>query len=155
MVKVYTNDEYSVAYAELLEIFKYLSKSDLMKIPQNTIKRYLKNRNLNHNFSYNPELDLEQQNVSKLTQILLANLYIKYFADEIEQEYIKNEDLKALALLEEQNKEKYNVENIFSIRKSKSISNNINEISSLIIVPESRNIFQKIFFKIKSLFKLT
>lgn len=154
MVKVYTNDEYSVAYAELLEIFKYFSKSDLMKIPQNTIKRYLKNRNLNHNFSYNPELDLEQQNVSKLTQILLANLYIKYFADTTEQEYIKNKDLEDLAKTEKEDQEKYNIENIFNSRKEKSTSNNINEISSLTIVPENRNIFQKIFFKIKFLFKL-
>lgn len=155
MVNVYTNEEYSIAYAELLEILKYFSKSDLRKIPQNVIKRYLRDRNTNYSFNYNPELNLEQQSVSKLTQILLANLYIQYFADEIEQEYIKNKDLKDLALLEKQNQEKYNVENIFSNRKAKSISNNINEISSLTIVPENKNIFQKIFFKIKCLLKLT
>lgn len=152
MVKVYTNEEYSVAYAELLEILKYFSKSDLMKIPQNTIKRYLKNRDINHNFSYNPELNLEKQNVSKLTQILLANLYIKYFADTAEQEYIKNKDLEDLAKIEIEDQKKYNIENIFNSRKEKSTSNNINEISSLTIVPENRNIFQKIFFKIKCLF---
>ena len=155
MVNVYTNEEYSIAYAELLEILKYFSKSDLRKIPQNVIKRYLRDRNTNYSFKYNTELNLEQQSVSKLTQILLANLYIQYFADEIEQEYIKNKDLKDLALLEKQNQEKYNVENIFCNRKAKSISNTINEISSLTIVPENKNIFQKIFFKIKCFLKLT
>ena len=39
MITIYTNEEYSKSYTELLEILKYFSKSDLIKIPKNLIKR--------------------------------------------------------------------------------------------------------------------
>lgn len=155
MITIYTNEEYSKSYTELLEILKYFSKSDLIKIPKNIIKRYIKDRDANYRFQYNPELDLEQQNVSKLTQILLANLYIKYFADENEQAYIKNKDLEELAEIENKNQEKYNIEAIFNKRNEKYINNNTNEITSLTVLPDKENIFKRIFYKIKCILKLT
>jgi len=159
MITIYTNEEYSKSYTELLEILKYFSKSDLIKIPKNLIKRYLKDRDTNYIFHYNPELDLEHQNVSKLTQILIANLYIKYFADENEQENIKNKNLEELSQIEKNYQEQYNVETIFNKRKEKSIIdgsfNNATDITSLAVVPNKENIFKRIFYKIKSILKLT
>ncbi len=159
MITIYTNEEYSKSYTELLEILKYFSKSDLIKIPKNLIKRYIKDMDTNYSFKYNPELDLEKQNVSKLTQILIANLYIKYFADENEQENIKNKDLEELSQIEKNYQEQYNVETIFNKRKEKSIIdgsfNNATDITSLAVVPNKENIFKRIFYKIKSILKLT
>lgn len=160
MITIYTNEEYSKSYTELLEILKYFSKSDLIKIPKNIIKRYIKDRDTTYSFQYNPELDLEQQNVSKLTQILIANLYIKYFADESEKQFIKNKDLEDLAELEKRNQEEYNIETIFNQRKEKSIINNsannsTTDITSLAVIPDKENIFKRIFYKIKSWFNLT
>lgn len=159
MITIYTNEEYSKSYTELLEILKYFSKSDLIKIPKNLIKRYIKDMDTNYSFKYNPELDLEKQNVSKLTQILIANLYIKYFADENEQENIKNKNLEELSQIEKNYQEQYNVETIFNKRKEKSIIdgsfNNATDITSLAVVPNKENIFKRIFYKIKSILKLT
>ncbi len=159
MITIYTNEEYSKSYTELLEILKYFSKSDLIKIPKNLIKRYIKDMDTNYSFKYNPELDLEKQNVSKLTQILIANLYIKYFANENEQENIKNKDLEELSQIEKNYQEQYNVETIFNKRKEKSTIdgsfNNATDITSLAVVPNKENIFKRIFYKIKSILKLT
>lgn len=160
MITIYTNEEYSKSYTELLEILKYFSKSDLIKIPQNILKRYIKDRDINHNFSYNPELDIDKQNISKLTQILLANLYIKYFADENERQCIENKDLEELAELEKKNQEEYNIETIFNQRKEKSIidasiNNSTTDITSLTVIPDKENIFKRIFNKIKHILKLT
>lgn len=149
MITIYTNEEYSKSYTELLEILKYFSKSDLIKIPKNLIKRYIKDRDTNYIFHYNPELDLEHQNVSKLTQVLIANLYIKYFADENEQQYIKNKDLEELSQIEKQYQEEYNIDTIFNKRKN----NNITDVTSLTVIPDKENIFKRIFYKIKSILK--
>lgn len=155
MIMTFTNDEYSKSYTELLEIFKYFPKSDLIKIPKSIIKRYIRDKDKYYNFSYNPDLEIDKQNVSKLTQILLANLYIDYFADENEQEILKNKDLKVLAQLEKKKQEEYNIEKIFDNRKEKIKINDTDEITSLSVIEEKENIFRKIIYKIKHFLKLT
>lgn len=155
MIKVYTEDEYSIAYTELIEILKYFPKSYLLKIPKDIILNYINYKNSNYNFSYNPDLEIDEQNVSKLTQILLANLYIDYLADKDEQEYIKNRDAEELLQLEKQKQEQYNIETIFYDRKEKSITNNTNSTTSLSVISSKENIFKKLFFKIKRFLKLS
>lgn len=155
MRTIYTNEEYSKSYTELLEILRYFSQSDLCKIPKHILERYLKERDLNYKFSYNPNLNIEQQNVTKLTQILLANLYINYLADENEQKYLKNRDLHELEQIEKQNQEKYNIQTIFNKRKKEIINKDSTEITSLTIIPDKKNIFKKVFYKIRAFFKLT
>lgn len=153
MVKIYTNEEYSKSYTELIEILKYFSKADLLKIPKSTLLRYIRNKDYNHNFSYNPNLEIDEQNISKLTQILLANLYINYLADDSEREYLKNKDLEELKKSEKQKQKEFNVETIFEKRK-KILNNNSSEITNLTIIPIKENIFKKIFSKIKYFLKL-
>lgn len=155
MINVYTDEEYSKSYTELIEILKYFSKSDLMKIPHKTVLRYIKYKDNNYKFSYNPDLDIDEQDVSKLTLILLANLYIDYFADENERNYIQNKDLEELAKLEKQKQEEYDINSIFNKRKEKFSDTNSPETTSLIIVPDKTNIVKRIFKKIKSFLKLT
>lgn len=154
MVKIYTNEEYAKSYTELIEILKYFSKFDLIKIPKDIIKSYITDKDTNYEFSYNPELDIDEQNVSKLTQILLANLYIEYLADENEREYIKNKDLLELEEIEKQKQEKYDIETIFNKKKNQNFNNTFSETTSLAVVPEKTNIIKKIFEKIRRFFKL-
>ena len=109
MLTVYTYKDYAKSYTELIEILKHFSKSDLAKIPKNIIFKYIKYRDINYVFSYNPKLSLKSQNVSKLTKILIANLYIDYFTTETEYKNIQDSDFKELLKLEKQ----YNINNIF------------------------------------------
>lgn len=152
MVNVYTQEDYAKSYTELIEILKYFSHEDLIKIPKETIQNYIKNKNKNYSFSYNPNLELEEQHISKLTLILLANLYIDYLATNDEKEYIIKKDQQELEQLEKQKQEKYNIENIFKNRKKQTIPNN--ETTSLLVL-ENKSITQKILEKIKKIFKLT
>lgn len=154
MIRVYTNEEYCKSYTELIEILKCFSKSDLMKIPQSILKRYFRDRDKNYSFHYNPELDMEQQNVSKLTQILLANLYINYWASEEERKYLQNKDLQELEQIEKQKQKDYNIETIFNNRKKHSYNDNL-ETKSLVPISNKENIFKKIFYTIKHFLKLT
>lgn len=154
MVKVYTSEEYSIAYAELLEILKYLDKSDLSKIPKDILLRYIKDKDVNYNFSYNPTLEIAEQNVSRLTLILLANLYIDYLADANESAYIKNQDMLELHEIEKQEQEKYDISNIFNEKSIKSHNNSACNTTSLTLVNTKTNIIKKIFEKIKNFFKV-
>lgn len=117
MITVYTDKEYAKSYTELLEILKYFPKSDLVKIPKPIIFRYIENMDINYNFSYNPDLDLNSQNISNLTKVLIANLYIDYIADKEESSYIKNKDLQELNKFDKEMKKIYDINTIFKKRK--------------------------------------
>lgn len=156
MINCYTKEDYAKAYTELLEIIKYFSKESLEKLPKENIKMYNLEKDKDYNFKYNEELELDEQNVSKLTIILLANLYIQYLASEEERNKIKERDKKELELLEKQKREMYNPDNIFENRKEAMYKNNIEGISYLkqnantsLAIVKKQNIFTKIIEKIK------
>ena len=131
MVNCYTKEDYAKAYTELLEIIKYFSKESLEKLPKENIEMYNIEKDRDYNFTYNEELELDEQNVSKLTTILLANLYIQYLASEEERNRIKERDQKELELLEKQKREMYNSNKIFENRKEAIYKYNTEEVSKL------------------------
>lgn len=155
MVNCYTKEDYAKAYTELLEILKYFSKESLEKLPKENIEMYNVEKDKYHNFTYNEELELDEQNISKLTIILIANLYIQYLASEEERDKIKERDKKELELLENQKREMYNSDKLFENRKKASYKYNIEDVNekqqntniSLSIV-KKQNIFKKIIERI-------
>lgn len=156
MVNCYTKEDYAKAYTEILEIIKYFSKESLEKLPKENIEMYNIEKDRDYNFTYNEELELDEQNVSKLTTILLANLYIQYLASEEEKNRIKERDKKELELLENQKREMYNPDKIFENRKEAIYKYNIEGISNLkqnantsLAIVKKQNIFTKIIEKIK------
>ena len=160
MVNCYTKQDYAKAYTELLEILKYFSKESLEKLPKENIEMYNLEKDKNYNFTYNKQLELDEQNVSKLTIILLANLYIQYLASEEERNKIKERDQKELELLEKQKREMYNSNKIFENRKEAIYKYNTEEVSKLkqnenisLSIVKKQNIFTKIIEKIKLKFR--
>lgn len=161
MIDCYTKEDYAKAYTELLEILKYFSKESLEKLPKENIEMYNLEKDKNYNFTYNEELELDEQNISKLTIILIANLYIQYLASEEERNAIKERDKKELEILENQKREMYNPDKIFENRKQGNLKYNIEDISKLkqsenisLSIVKNQNIFAKIIEKIKLKFKI-
>lgn len=72
--------KYANAYSEILEILKYISIEDYNKIPKDKIKLFEVNSNKNYLFDYNPNLTLNEQNVSEITKIIIAILFRDYWA---------------------------------------------------------------------------
>ena len=77
--------EYAIAYKEVFEILKYISKEDYNKIPSEKIELYKVMQEKNYNFKYNPSKTLDEQNVSKRAKAIIAllfreNLYIFPFS---------------------------------------------------------------------------
>ena len=104
---VYTKEEYSKAYTEILEIFKYFPEKFIKKIPKNTIKMYLDNRDRDYIFFFDVKKNFEEQEVSQLTKVLIANIFIKYWATDQEKKKIEENDKKQLEIIENKKREKY------------------------------------------------
>ena len=86
------NRNYANAFTEVLEVLKHFSTSDYEKIPKKIIKAFELNCNKEYSFSYNPNLSLADQALSKETQILIALLYKEYLATPAQRELIKEKE---------------------------------------------------------------
>lgn len=150
MVITYTKEDYTKAYTELLEILKYVSKSSLEKIPKENLEMYELNRDKNYNYEYNNNLEFEEQKMSKLTRILIANIYIQYWASEEERKVLKQRDKEELEKIEIEKRNIYNPDNLFANRRK---IENLEE-KNLVIV-KKKNIIEKVLEKIKKILNLT
>ncbi len=123
MVKV----EYADAYKEVLDILKYVPKEDFEKIPKKKIEMFSKCANYDHNFEYNPDITLQEQNVSDIAQTIIAILFRDYWATDEQREKIVAKEKYDMELLEREKKEKYNPDDLFKnniepIIENKSVS---------------------------------
>ena len=117
------NNTYAKAYTEVLEIIKYFPKEEYSKIPLEKIEFYKKNMDKDYNFTINPEIDFDKQNISMETNAIMVNLFRDYFANE--QQKLKIEHILNLnqEKEEQEKREKYNPNDIFKNRKKYESSN--------------------------------
>lgn len=73
--------ENTIAYAEVLEILRYIPKKYYDLIPKSVINKMLKNYDETHDFVYNAAIPLEKQSIS-----IKAKEILKYF----DETYWKN-----------------------------------------------------------------
>ena len=106
-------EECRIAYAEVLEIINYISFEDYIKIPIEKIKLLKKYAKDEINFSYNPDLSLEEQNVSDKAKTIIALLYRDYWATSRQREKIIIKEKNDRKKLEKEKKKIYNSENLF------------------------------------------
>lgn len=144
--------EYANAYSELLEIFKYLDKSDYNKISQDTITLIETRANKEHTFYYNPQKKLNEQKISKKTREILAVFFWKYWATDEQKEKIELYDKQFYEKQNQRAKEKYDLDNLF---KKKDMIKNIEHTknnTSLVKIEKQENIVIKIIYAIKNKF---
>lgn len=107
------SNTYEKAYVEVLEILKYFPKKDYMKIPEEKIEFYKKNKDKNYIFTINPKVDLSKQNISREANAIIVNLYRDYFATEEQKVKIKEILELNQKKAEQEKRKKYNQENLF------------------------------------------
>ena len=141
-------------FTELSEIFKYLDKDILKKIPQKLIDEINKNKNTEYQFVFEEDKSIEQQSIAEETKDLLSALYIMYCCDEDNKEEILRTCKENEEKYYKQQAEKYSYENLFK-NKEKSITNEnvIDEQECVEMVEyKEQKWFQRILSKIKSIF---
>lgn len=144
------NMEYANAYTEVIEILKYISEVEYNKIPKNKINLFKTNANKEYKFTYNPNLTLNEQNVSKRTKAIIAILFRDYWATEKQREKIIAKQNNDRMQIEKNKQERYNSDNLFYHRKKK-VENIQNETVSLTEYKET--FFNKIIKKIRQIFQ--
>lgn len=155
MVTFYTKEDYSKAYTELLEILKHIPAHTFEKIPKENIHMYEDNKDINYEYHYNTDICFEEQNISHLTRILLANLFIDYWATDEERRIIQKHDKNELEQLELEKNKQYNPDDIFASRKKKIEQKAQSVENTSMIVLKDSNFFTKLFIKIKNFLHLT
>ncbi len=139
------NNVYNNAFAETFFIINCLPKEDKLKIPEDFINMLKDNMNKEYKVNINPNYSLVSQNLLTETQAILKQMYLEFFATDLEKEAIYEKD-NLRAKLEESSK--IGIESLFKDFNSFNV-----EPSTLPTIPSKDNWFTKIKNWIKSLFK--
>ena len=134
---VETNEK---ACNEVLVLLKMLPEAELKKITESEIKFLEENRAVNYNFSVNPEVPINEVNISRKAKAILVVLWKKYFATDIQKQKL-DKILQENSMKEEQKKqEEYQYSDMFK--------NNTQKIINLPTVIEEKW-YEKVWNKIK------
>ena len=143
------NENYQNAYTEVWTILKYVSKTDMEKIPKKLIKFFADNRNKAYNFKYNPSKNINEQNISETAKYIIAILFRDYWATPEQKNKILAKEKYDLEKIEEDKGIKYN-KNIFEERQKKDESYIEKRENEIVVV--KKNFIQKILEKINNIF---
>lgn len=80
---------YARAYKEVIEIYNCLPEEEKKKIPEEKIEFYKSNMDIDYEFSIDPNIPLNEQNISKEASAIVVNLFLDYFADDTQREKLK------------------------------------------------------------------
>ena len=138
--------EYKIAYSEILEILKHISKKEQEKVPSNMIEMFKANASENSNFAYNLKKTLQEQNVSEIAISIIAILYRDYWATKEQRQKILNFQNRER---EKYKAEKYDVNNIF--KGKNEIKPTITIAEEYPVIVKKQNFIQRIIGKVKNL----
>ena len=134
---VETNEK---ACNEVLVLLKMLPEAKLKKIPEAEIKFLEEHRNVNYNFSVNPEIPINEVNISRKAKAILVVLWKKYFATDIQKQKLDKILQENLMKEEQKKQEEYQYSDMFK--------NNTQKIINLPTVIEEKW-YEKVWNKIK------
>jgi len=139
-------DTYENAYVEVLEILKYISKTEAEKIPKEEFEFFEKNKNADYEYHYN----FDNPKMLRKTNVIFISLYRNYLATVEEKK-----KLDEILILNEQrnNLEKKKTFENKPLFEKHLITDNVAEQTAL-IVKKKENWIEKVILKIKRFFKL-
>ena len=146
------NERYSIAIAETLYYLKGIQQQDIDKIPKKFLNFLKANYSKNYNCNFDYTKPLKYLNISNEARGLIAMICLNYWCitDEQKEQFKKRLTENELKYQEEL-KEKYNPDKLFEKRQKVIESSNVEKLS--IIEYEEKSFLQKLFDKIKHIFK--
>lgn len=136
-------------------ILNKLEKPYKNKIPKEVWDFINDNKDKNYIYNYDDDKALIDNNIHIDTIAILTYINIKYLLND-EQKILINKELQNDNLIfENKMREKYNPDNIFKKLKleTQNVENNVITEETTIIEYKEKNFIQKIFDKIRKLFK--
>ena len=148
MIKV---DNYEEAYAEVIEVLNYIPINEYKKIPKQYITFMEENCSETSSFVYNIALPFDKQNISDTAKNILGMIFRLFIIGESKKEELSNKDIEIKKQEELEKYIKYNPDNIFK-NKAKQVIHTT-QITQELVEYKPQSFIQKLFAKIKSLFK--
>ena len=147
-MNVQIDSECAKAYAEVIEILKYVPIEYLVKIPKEKIEFYKAYMDSKYEYRMNKSLDFESQPISPKALAVLANLFKDYWATAEEKNKILELEQYEFDLIEEKKKKQYSVNDLFKNKSNEELNNN-----SIVEYQEKTRWYNKIVILIKNYLK--
>ena len=145
-------EEYREAFSEVEQILKLMPTNLSNKIPE----RFKNIITLEKSKTYIPKISepFEKCQLKEETTIVLAVIYRDFLCSKEEREELLERDRNKLLEFEEELRKKYNPDNLFKNKNnsSENIQDNISTETAMVEYKE-KNFLQKLFDKIKNLFR--
>ena len=145
-------EEYREAFSEVEQILKLMPTNLSNRIPMK-LKNII---SLEKSKIYIPQISepFEECELKEETKIILAVIYRDFLCSKEEREELLERDKNKLLEFEEELREKYNPDNLFKNKNnsSENIQDDISTETAMVEYKE-KNFLQKLFDKIKNLFK--
>lgn len=142
-------------YSEVYSILNLLGNNYIAKLPKSLFKMIEEEKSSTYNPQYSEDKSLNEQNIKRESLSMIALFHLNYWCNSNEEkeqlkQLFKNNEEKHQAEI----REKYNPDNLFKYRKQENTTESQPFINDVAIVKyKEKNFLQKIFDKIKYLFK--
>lgn len=142
-------NEFAEASAELIEILKYIPKTEVEKIPLKLRGFFEDVSKPNYNVRIDPRKPLEEQDLKEKTKDLITVIYRNYWCTEEEKRILDKQLLENDKKYEEELRKKYDPDKLFE----KNTKVQANEDTKELIKYEKHGIIYKLFSWIRRIFK--
>ena len=145
------NQRYAEASVEVLDILEHMDPNHLVKVSNKFIDFLKENASREYMCNLDYSKKLNEMNLKEETRGLLALMYENYWCPEEEKQDLQKKFYENEQKYQEELRQKYNPDNIFS-KKNKNIIEIEDNQTQLIEYKET--IFRRILNKIKALFNI-
>lgn len=142
--------EYKEALTEVNEILKYCDIELVKRIPYKLKKFIEENMSLDYKFDIDLTQPMSKQKIKKETENIISMIYRDYICTKEQKEKIVNYQNNRIKLLEEENREKHKLNNLFKDKK-RTIDDKKEECTDF-IVQEKQKFIKKLLNFIKNKF---
>lgn len=149
--------EFAEASAEINEIFKYLPKEEVEKIPSKLREFFKEVSSKDYVTNINPNMPLDKQQIKEKTKDIIALIYRNYWCSEEERKELDQKLIENDKKFEEELREKYNPDNIFknNVTTTKKEESEVKEakIEQSLVPQETEKWYQRFLDMVKRWFK--
>ena len=154
-VKIIEMEEMNKRLCEVEYILNKLEKSYQGKIPKEIWQFINENKDKTYVYNYDDNKKLIDNNIHIDTIAILTYINIQYLLNEEQKKLINNKLLNDNSIFENKMREKYNPDNLFKKQKNEVLNyaNSDTTKETAIITYKEKSFLQKLFDKIKNLFR--
>jgi len=144
--------EISKRLKEVDYILKKMDEEYIKKIPQEVFDYINENMDKSHEFNYDEEKTLLEQNLHIDTVSILTYINTEFLLDGVQKKELMDLLKKDELILEQEKSKKYNANDIFK-KKNQKIKKEESKPHDIAIIEYTESIFKKLIDKIKNIFK--